>query len=898
MSESTLDKNTLIKRREDYSAPSHLIDTVDLSFELDPVNTIVINHMEVRVNPDSSDKKKADAFDGLLLDGEALDLISVKINGAEALEGQDYQLEENALRILCQDERFTLTITNSINPEQNTSLEGLYYTNSAFCTQCEAQGFRKISYFLDRPDVLSVYKVSIISRDPELTYLLSNGNLESDTFDKNNDTRTCVWRDPHPKPSYLFALVAGHFDKLDDSFTTQSGRDVSLQLFVDKGRLGQGQHALDSLKKAMQWDELTYGLEYDLDIYMVVAVDFFNMGAMENKGLNVFNSKFVLADPNTATDEDYFNIESIIAHEYFHNWTGNRVTCRDWFQLSLKEGLTVFRDQKFSADMFSDLITRISQVKVMREHQFAEDAGPMSHPIRPDVVMEMNNFYTVTVYDKGAEVIRMLHTLLGVEGFRAGMDLYFSRFDGQAVTCDDFVNAMQDANNKDLSHFKRWYSQSGTPIVKVNLESKGKQTALNFEQVHLKTADQTEKHPLYIPIKLECFNGNGEKLHLDINDDTFVLDSHKGSLLVNETIANITPSLLQDFSAPVKVEFNYSFAQLINIIAHASNHYAKWEACQRYFTALVQLRYQDKLGTQQDNSGLIEQEITMLAQTFQTLSVPNEVLAQLLTAPSIETIMASIEYAKPLLIADAYDEVTCQISTTLNAYLLDVYESHQSKQAYLYEKTQVNTRRLKNTCLLLLAKCSMQSETINEGACSDNKVDTLISQQYASSDNMTDKLGALKAAQVNPQRPLFNKLMLTFEKEYGDDAVVMDKWFALHASTERKDILSQLDMLQSHPQFSIKNPNKVRSLIGSFAFFNVRGFHQHTGKGYAYIADYLMKLDSINPQVASRVITPLIQFAGYDESHQIQMKSELNRIFGKKGLSKDLFEKISKSLLT
>lgn len=873
------------KKREDYRAPSHLITHVDLHFHLNPEKTTVVNKMKV-----SRQDKAANSIE---LDGEDLTFISLRIDGKLARAEQDYVLKDDFLTVLTSLDDFTLEVTNSISPIKNTSLEGLYFSKNAYCTQCEAEGFRKITYFLDRPDVLSIYRVSISTDNPDLSYLLSNGNLISDSMEEG--TRTCVWQDPHPKPCYLFALVAGHFDLLEDSYTTGSGRKVSLQLFVDEGRLNRGQHALDSLKKAMQWDEDTYGLEYDLDIYMVVAVDFFNMGAMENKGLNVFNSKFVLANPNTATDQDYFNIESIIAHEYFHNWTGNRVTCRDWFQLSLKEGLTVFRDQQFSADMFSHLITRISQVDVMRQHQFAEDASSMSHPIRPDEVMEMNNFYTVTVYDKGAEVIRMMHTLLGKEGFRKGMDLYFERHDGQAVTCDDFVNAMQDANDHDLTHFKRWYSQSGTPIIKVSVktertESDGNVATMRFRQINRPSAAQCEKHDLFIPIKMECFDSEGRKIDTKLANDTFVLSEAEAELRLPLTSDSLTPSLLQEFSAPVIVEYDYSFEQLLTIIQHASSDYAKWEASQRYFTKLIALVYEAREQTQQSETdeGYVSKYIQMLGEAFAHLDVRHEVRAQLLTVPSVESIMAEIASVKPIYLATAHTQVVSEFARNMRAHLHQLYSDCSSDVAYAYEKSQVHARRLKNSCLLLLAHVAENAD----------KTDALIRAQYETSDNMTDKLGALKAAQINPKRALFNDLMITFESEYGDDAVVMDKWFVLHATTMREDILSQLDLLQSHPQFSEKNPNKVRSLIGSFAFYNIVGFHQAHAKGYQYVADYLIKLDKINPQVAARIITPLIQFSGLSDDHQSAIKRELNRIFGTKGLSKDLFEKISKSLLS
>ncbi|MEM0911609.1 MAG: aminopeptidase N, partial [Pseudomonadota bacterium] len=516
--------NAYIKRRLDYQPSDFLITETKLNVTLDPDSTMV--ESKLRVTRNSAVKAKQD--NALVLDGVDLTLKSVAMDEKPLTEGEDYIVSEEQLSILHPKDSFTLTVKNTISPKNNTSLEGLYFMQSFFCTQCEAEGFRKITYYLDRPDVLSTFWVTITAPANEYPYLLSNGNLVNSS--QTDEMKSVTWYDPFPKPCYLFALVAGDFDVLEDTFTTKDLRNVSLQLFVEKGRKHQGQFALDSLKRAMKWDEERYGLVYDLDIYMIVAADFFNMGAMENKGLNVFNSKFVLAEPKTATDIDFFNIESIIAHEYFHNWTGNRVTCRDWFQLSLKEGLTVFRDQQFSADMASDLSTRISQVKTIRGHQFTEDAGPMSHPIRPDEVMEMNNFYTVTVYDKGAEVIRMLHTLLGEAGFVAGMKLYFERFDGQAVTCDDFVEAMQDANDEDLTHFKSWYSQSGTPQISIKRESVGDSTSFVFQQVTPKTADQDDKVPLYVPIRTEFLSKDtGSKRAISEGTRNIIVDSETAS---------------------------------------------------------------------------------------------------------------------------------------------------------------------------------------------------------------------------------------------------------------------------------------------------------------------------------------------------------------------------------
>ena len=695
--------------------------------------------------------------------------------------------------------------------------------------------------------------------------------------------------------------MAGHFDLLEDEFITKSGRKVALQLFVDEGRIGQGQHALDSLKKAMLWDEQTYGLEYDLDIYMVVAVDFFNMGAMENKGLNVFNSKFVLADANTATDEDYFNIESIIAHEYFHNWTGNRVTCRDWFQLSLKEGLTVFRDQQFSADMYSKLLTRISQVKVMREHQFAEDAGPMSHPIRPDEVMEMNNFYTVTVYDKGAEVIRMLHTLLGKAGFRKGIDEYFVRHDGQAVTCDDFVNAMQDANDSDLGQFKRWYSQSGTPVIKVQQSSLGdKQTQLTLTQINKATSDQTLKENLYVPVKLQLFTASGDKVETGLLNDTLVLQSETASLIVNAESDGLTPSLLQDFSAPVIIEYEYVLDQLLTILQYASNDYAKWEASLNAYQFIIKQAYYsddnaddnaNENANENANSGKDESgdkslfsSIKSLTDVITKIEVANEVLAEILFFPSTESLIAQIPHVDPLKLHKIRQTLVVAFAQELAPFCNAKYLALSSKaQKYAYEKQQVNDRRLKNRCLQLLAYANSKS------------VSGLSQTQFDNAENMTDRLGALNAAEIL-QGDIFDNMMLDFEQQFGSDAVVMDKWFAMHAKSPKKDILSHLDLLQAHQQYSIKNPNKVRSVIGSFAFYNTLGFHQIDGSGYKYLTNYLLELDKLNPQIASRLVTPLIQYSRYAHLNQKLMKAQLQRLYGAKNLSRDLFEKISKAL--
>ncbi|MEP4889576.1 MAG: aminopeptidase N [Aliiglaciecola sp.] len=851
------------KRRLDYQAPDFLISTVDLSVKLEEPKTQIKSQLRIKRNGDHQQP--------LVLDGEELTLIDIKLNGNSLTK---YEQTSSALTIENVPDDFYLEIYTELDPAQNSSLEGLYKTENAYCTQCEAEGFRKITYFIDRPDVLAEYTVTIYADQKAYPYLLSNGN-KIDSGKLEDGRHWVKWHDPFKKPCYLFALVAGDFDLLEDHYKTTSGRKVLLQLFVDKGKLNRGHHALASLKKAMAWDEQVFDLEYDLDIYMIVAVDFFNMGAMENKGLNVFNSKYVLADSASATDEDFFNIESVIAHEYFHNWTGNRVTCRDWFQLSLKEGLTVFRDQQFSADMGSPVVNRIKNVKVMREHQFAEDASAMSHPIRPDEVIEMNNFYTVTVYDKGAEVIRMMHTLLGQEGFKNGIDLYFKRHDGQAVTCDDFVSAMQDANQFDLSQFKRWYGQSGTPIVKVNEsfdEQKGEYT-LGFEQINNATADQLEKQDLHIPIRLELINSSGET-----SVELFHLKQSQQTLKKTGLEQKPTVALLTDFSAPVKLEFNYSVDALLKIALSAKDGFARWDTAQTLFSEFLHGKTpaSSKLSV---NFNAIDKLVDgLLSETKAPCDLA--LIAEMLTLPSIETLGQQVSRYYVIELNQGRKELEVYIAETFSDVFLKVYQSTQ-QSGYAYQSEQVNKRKLRNLCLYYLAKTEQGN--------------SLVSKQFESSDNMTDSLGALKAAQ-GAVLPCFEDLMNKFEQKWADDPLVLDKWFALHASCEIPDILTRLDLLMSHKQFNHDNPNRVRSVIGTFAFYNATGFHAIDGSGYKYVADYLMKLDARNPQVASRIVTPLTQWRKMDDIRADLMKYQLTRLIALPSLSKDVFEKVSKSL--
>lgn len=856
-----------VKRLADYQPYGFEIERVSLTFELEPERTKVTNVMQV--------KKVENSQSVLILDGIAIDLVSVHKNGS-AFSG--YVKGSDTLSIDIPEDNAEITLVTSCNPSANTSLEGLYVAGSAFCTQCEAEGFRKITYFPDRPDVMSTFNVKIIADKGQYPFLLCNGNktAEGELADGNH---WVTWQDPHKKPCYLFALVAGDFDLVTDTFITASGRDVALQLYVDKGNAHRGQHALNSLKKSMTWDEETFGLEYDLDIYMIVAVDFFNMGAMENKGLNVFNSKYVLADAESATDEDYFNIESIIAHEYFHNWTGNRVTCRDWFQLSLKEGLTVFRDQQFSADMSSPVSNRLKQVRVMREHQFAEDAGPMSHPIRPAEVIEMNNFYTVTVYDKGAEVIRMIHTLLGVDGFRKGMDLYFHRHDGQAVTCDDFVQAMQDASGVDLTLFRRWYSQSGTPTIHINKEYDQQQNRLtiHFEQCHPETADQKNKRPLHIPIAWEVFKkSSNQNIQLPPKSGVFNLTQQHQTLVIDDVAAAEGLAIFNNFSAPVKVQESSSFTDYLDIMLYASDGFSRWDAAQQVYSDLIWRLYDGESAadirdvTDEIAKALASSEINDLG-----------LLAELLSLPGIESLSEQRDVIAIDILYESLRTLKHQLACLLSDFSEQQYLQHHLAE-YSYNTADAAKRRLRGICLSYLIESGRDAE--------------IASQHFNNANNMTDKLAALRALQQQRTLDVFDELMTRFEETWRCDVLVLDKWFALHAGTDRKDVLARLDLLMSHQQFNFDNPNRVRSIVGTFAFYNVPHFHHVSGSGYQYLADNIIKLNKVNPQVASRIITPLLRWRKYDDLRSTAMRMQLMRIGDTVNLSKDLFEKISKSL--
>ncbi|GGW58380.1 aminopeptidase N [Alishewanella tabrizica] len=849
------------KRLADYQAPIFSITHTDLVFELDATAT--------RVTATLTFKRQQPGR--LLLEGQQLKLERVRLND-RVLTAAEFAQTAESLEIFAPGDTGVLEIVTLLNPEQNTALEGLYLAEGVYCTQCEAEGFRRITYYPDRPDVLAVFTTTIIANRNELPFLLSNGNKVRES--RLPDGRTeVVWHDPYPKPSYLFALVAGDFDHLHDTYVTSTGREVLLEFFVQKGALARSHFAMAALKRAMRWDEQRFGLAYDLDRYMVVAVDFFNMGAMENKGLNVFNSKFVLADDTSATDTDYFNIESIIGHEYFHNWTGNRVTCRDWFQLSLKEGLTVFRDQEFSADMGSPTLNRIDAVKVIRTAQFAEDASPMAHPIRPEQVLEMNNFYTVTVYDKGAEVIRMLQTLLGKAGFNAGLACYLQRHDGQAVTCDDFVQAMQDATGYDLQAFRRWYSQSGTPelSVKEQFDAATGKLTLTLAQQTPATADQQEKLPLVIPVKIELLfhDGSAAQQHLLILDSSvqqFQFDNLPQAPLV---------VWLEDFSAPVKLSTDYDVEQLLAIASRASNGFARWDAMQQFWHKII------KDAVQQSALPVLpEALLTAFRQWLITPLADLALTAELLTLPDFDTLAAHYAPIPVDALLNILQETTQLLSKALLPELLGCYQQ-LTTPAYHYSEADVGLRALKNRCLHYLAFTA-------EGA-------KRVTAHYQAANNMTDILAALHAAQ-HANIAQAGELMADFAKRNEANVHVMDKYFNVVAANPRDSVFDALEKLTAHPVFSWKNPNRVRAVYGAFSQRNAPQFHRKDGKGYALLAEVVTKVDAINPQLAARLITPLLSWQRYDDGRQQQLIMLLRELASLPMLSDDLYEKVHKSL--
>lgn len=867
--------------RKDYVAYPWHVKNTQLRFEIGLETTTVHNEMEFEW------KGAEQREQNIVLNGSQLQLLELALNG-EVLSADDYVIEGETLTI---KNAPSLSVVNSkvlIHPAANTALEGLYKSGEFLLTQCEAQGFRKITWFPDRPDVMSTYHVTLEADKSGFPLLLSNGN-ETGRGELPDGRHWASWDDPFPKPSYLFALVAGDLALVEDHFTTKSGRKVALKIYVEEENLDRCVHAMESLINAMNWDEERFDLEYDLDVYHIVATNDFNMGAMENKSLNIFNSKYVLARPDTATDADYRGIEGVIGHEYFHNWTGNRVTCQDWFQLTLKEGLTVFRDEEFSADMQSRAVKRIQVVRDLRSRQFPEDDGPMAHPIRPDEYAEINNFYTATVYQKGATIIRMYHTLLGESGFQKGMKLYIERHDGHAASCDDFLAAMADANQADLAHFGKWYSQSGTPEVSINdhFDAKSGHYSLTLRQYTPPTAGQSEKQALVLPFALGLLTSDGEELPLQLLGE---IESVSGTrLLVADqaeqtyTFVNLpekpVPSLFRDFSAPVKIFYDYTAAQLATLIEHDSDAFVRWDAAQRMSENAIlgqcQRRSEDQ-GMELDASlvqafkGVLLDQKSDPALLAQALALPDEdYLADQMEVVDVDGIHAATKFIK------------YSLATELAGLFEQRYQQMNDGSAYSKTPQAMARRSFKNMCLSYLLE-------LDQGVA-------LAADQLAASDNMTDTLAVIRGL-VFAESSLASDALKQFESRWKDDALVMDKWFIIQASKPGRDTVDKVISLMGHPAFSIRNPNKVRALIGVFAMLNPTGFHAADGSGYLFLADRIVELDALNPQVAARMAACFNRWKRYDAGRQALIKAQLRRIASIENLSGDVSEIVTNAL--
>lgn len=866
--------------RNAYTIFDYTVEKLELDFQLFDERTIVTSKGKYLRN---SESKKEMALP-LVLFGEELELLTVSVNEIE-LNENEYQVDDKTLQIDRLPEEFTLKIVTVIYPAKNTSLEGLYRSSGNYCTQCEPEGFRKITYYPDRPDVLTRFTTRIEADRLACPVMLSNGNLVQNG-DLEGNRHFAVWEDPFPKPSYLFALVAGKLVSIEDEFVSQSGRIIDLKIFVEDRNRDKCGHAMLSLKKAMRWDEEVFGLEYDLDIFMIVAVDDFNMGAMENKGLNIFNSKYVLSTPETATDQDYLGIEGVIGHEYFHNWTGNRVTCRDWFQLSLKEGLTVFRDQEFSSDMNSRSVKRIDDVRVLRNFQFKEDAGPMAHPVRPDSYQEINNFYTTTVYNKGAEVIRMMHTLLGPELFRKGIDLYFTRHDGQAATCDDFAAAMSDASGIDLKQFKNWYSQAGTPVLQVKGEwvEAQKEYRLLIRQSCPDTPGQTAKKPFHVPITMGLLGANGSDLLNTPKGSTILqLCEHEQLFTFQNIQEKPVVSFLRDFSAPVRVESFQSRKELALLIRTDSNLFNRWDAATRLAGETI-LEIAEKL---QDNQTPSIEELFLDAFSDSLKGKVDDpaLFALSLQLPPETTLAQEMDMVDPDALHNARQLVKRKLAEKNKEQFIAIYRDNQGSGSYAITPDAVGRRSLKNISLAYL----MSLDPL------PREIQNLCYKQYQQATNMTDAIAALSNL-VNLDDEIKEDALRDFYKKWVGDPLVLDKWFTLQAMSNLENTLDIVRHLTVNPSFSISNPNKVRALIGVFCSSNHVRFHDKSGAGYRFLADKIQELNSINPQIAARLVSPLISWRRYDPERQIQMKQELERILAIKDLSSNVFEIVSKSL--
>ncbi|MDH5387759.1 MAG: aminopeptidase N [Gammaproteobacteria bacterium] len=861
---------------KDYTQPAYWITDVDLIFDLVEEQTYVTSTLTVKKNESIAGDQ------ALVLQGEELLLDGVSIDG-RSLELTEYAVSATDMVIHVVPDSFTLEIKTIIKPQENTSLEGLYKSSGNFCTQCEAEGFRKITYFLDRPDVMAKFSTTIIADKKKYPILLSNGN-PTIAGDYDGGYHWCRWEDPFKKSCYLFALVAGDLAFIEDKFTTMSGKEVDLRIYVQHHNIDQCDHAMRSLVKSMQWDEQVYGREYDLSVYNIVAVDDFNMGAMENKGLNVFNSKYVLAKKETATDVDFINIEAVIGHEYFHNWSGNRVTCRDWFQLTLKEGLTVFRDQRFTADMNAETPKRIDDVNVLRTAQFAEDAGPMAHPIQPDAYLEINNFYTVTVYNKGAEVIRMIHTILGDDGFRKGMDLYFDRHDGQAVTTEDFIVAMEAANDVELTQFRRWYKQSGTPEITVeeSYDENTQRYELELKQTTPATAEQVSKQAFDIPVRVALMDSAGsdmEVAHADIKNTSFTLRLNEEiqHFVFEEVKEKPVLSILRGFSAPVKMNFNRSDEELAFCMANDGDGFNRWDAGQQLAVRIILNGIK-----QADVQAVPEYYVSAYQKILSNQTLDKALSARALTLPS----QAYISEMMDVIDVDAIHQSQKLMEQALGSELfenwLDVYQQCESVE-YDLSPASMGARVLKNTALSYMV------------ASQDKRAEALALKQFEQASNMTDQLAAFRVL-VHHACDSRDRVIEDFYQQWKRDQLVMDKWFMIQATAPQDDTLQRVEQLFEHDDFDLKNPNRVRSLLGAFCSGNPVCFHATSGEGYRLLGHYIERLNDLNPQIASRLTTPLTRWKRYDDQRQTHMKTELDRLKQLPQLSRDVYELLEKSL--
>ena len=853
---------------KDYKPYPYSIRHIDLSFDIHEGYTIVYAKMDFQA-PDH-------CRDDLYLNGEHLELMELKLDGEVV---NDFEKDEKGLTLPCpHKKKFTLDITTRIQPEENTRLEGLYKSGGTYCTQCEAEGFRTITYYPDRPDVLTKFTTRIEASKEHYPVLLSNGN-RLDHGDVEHGRHYAIWHDPFPKPCYLFALVAGDLTHIEDEFVTKSGRKVELYIYVRPGDEDQCGHAMESLKKSMKWDEDTYGLEYELDLFNIVAVSDFNMGAMENTSLNIFNTALVLAQQETATDMDFLRVEGVIAHEYFHNWSGNRVTCRDWFQLSLKEGLTVFRDQEFSADMNSRDVQRIDDVTHLRRLQFPEDAGPLAHPIRPDNYIEINNFYTMTVYEKGAEVIRMMHTILGPEGYRKGTDLYFSRHDGEAATCDDFIKAMEDANDADLSHFKLWYNQAGTPEVKFSGEyNEGAKTySVKLSQNVPDTPGQSGKKPMHIPVSLGLLGQDGQDL---IETQVLDLQESEEDFVIEDVSEAPVPSVLRGFSAPVKLSSDLSNTDLTFLMLNDSDGFNAYEAGQQLYLRMLNSMIDEG---SKDVCPKFMETIGQLIKTGFEAGTDKALLARALSLPSISIIGQQRESVNPDAIHKARQAFLASMKREHRKLLDKLYKDTAQYGAFSITPEAMGQRALRNVVLGILS-------ATNGTGCAK-----LAKSHYDEADNMTDRVAALSRLADNPNEQR-DEAFDDFYERFKGYPLVVDKYFGLQSSACRKDIIQNLKKLKEHTDFNIKNPNRVRSLYAAFAMNNPVGFHAVDGSGYEFLTDAILELNSINPQIAARLLTPMREWKRYTPDRQDKMKAALERIVAEQELSPDVFEIASKSL--